>query len=272
MNNFWKRALTGFAFVAILLGCVYFSQYSFFVLFLLITIFSVREFYQIVEKNGDNIQLNKIGGIIASAVLFIASFATVEFFPENNFCLYIYVITIVGLIICELYRKKENPVQNWAYLILGQLFVAVPFSLLNFLIFPMGEFNPIFLIALFLLTWIYDTGAYLFGVTFGKHRLFERISPKKSWEGFFGGVLVTLILAHFLPQITGELDKIRWFGFTLIVIIFGTFGDLIESLLKRTVNIKDSGSILPGHGGLLDRFDSLLLSAPLVYIYLQFVS
>ncbi len=160
---------------------------------------------------------------------------------------------------------------NWAYLILGQVFIALPFSLLNFLVFPSGEFNPVFLLSLFVLIWTNDTGAYVVGISFGKHKLFERISPKKSWEGFFGGIFFALILAYFLPQITGEIDILRWFGFALIAVVFGTWGDLIESLIKRTVDVKDSGNILPGHGGLLDRFDSLLFAVPLIYIYLQIV-
>lgn len=277
MNNFWKRTFTGIAFVAILIGCIWFHAYSFYILFLLITIFASNEFYEIVERNG-NIQLNKIGAIIASASLFTAGFCTVYFplqlvytsLPANLY-FYIYGIIIAGLLICELYRKKENPLHNWAYLILGQVFVALPFTLLNFIVFPWGTFDPIFLLALFVIIWTNDTGAYIVGISFGKHRLFERISPKKSWEGFFGGTFFALILAFFMPFITGEMDIVRWLGFALIVVIFGTWGDLIESLTKRTVDIKDSGNILPGHGGLLDRFDSLLLAAPLIFIYLQIV-
>jgi phosphatidate cytidylyltransferase len=272
MNNFWQRTITGFTFVVILIGGIWFSEYSFYALFLLITILASKEFYQIVEKNG-NIQLNKVGGIAASAILFSAVFYSRRFSPQDNTYLLIYFLFMIALILSELYRKKENPINNWAYLIMGQVFVALPFSLLNLLVFPIcgASFNPLFLLSLFVLIWANDTFAYLFGVSFGKHRLFERISPKKSWEGFIGGTICTLALGFVLAKTIGQMDTFRWLGFAAIVVAFGTWGDLTESLLKRTLDIKDSGNILPGHGGLLDRFDSLLLAVPVIAIYLQFV-
>ena len=272
MNNFWQRTITGIAFVVILIGCIWAHEYSFFSLFILITIFASKEFYQIIEKNA-NIQLNKTGAIVASALLFIAGFFSAKYFFSTNIFFLIYFLFIIGLIISELYRKKENPVHNWAYLILGQFFVALPFSLLNLLVFPSweGNYYSIFLLSLFILIWVNDTGAYLFGVSFGKHKLFERISPKKSWEGFIGGIVCTLAFSILLSEITNTMDIYRWLGFGAIIVAFGTWGDLTESLMKRTLNIKDSGNILPGHGGLLDRFDSMLLAAPVIVIYLQIV-
>jgi phosphatidate cytidylyltransferase len=169
-----------------------------------------------------------------------------------------------------LYREKANPLHNWAYFILGQMYVALPFSLLNFILFIDG-WQPIVLLSVFVTIWVNDTGAYLFGVTLGKHRLFERISPKKSWEGFFGGAAMALASGYVFSLLIPQISLINWLFFSEIIVIFGTFGDLIESLMKRTVNMKDSGNIIPGHGGLLDRFDSMLLAAPVIFIYLSFL-
>jgi phosphatidate cytidylyltransferase len=153
---------------------------------------------------------------------------------------------------------------------MGQGFIALPFSLLSYIFFING-FQPLILLAVFVTIWVNDTGAYLVGVTLGKHRLFERISPKKSWEGFFGGAFFALISAYVFSLFIKDLSLIQWLIFSEIIVIFGTFGDLAESLLKRTLNMKDSGNVIPGHGGLLDRFDSMLLAAPAVYLFLSFL-
>ena len=174
------------------------------------------------------------------------------------------------MLVSELYRKKTNPLHNWAYFIMGQVFIAMPFSLLPFIAYISG-YQPLVLLAVFATIWVNDTGAYLVGVTLGKHRLFERISPKKSWEGFFGGAVVALLSGYVFSLLIPEISLIQWFLFSEIIVVFGTYGDLIESLLKRTVNVKDSGTIIPGHGGILDRFDSMLLAAPVIFIYLSFL-
>ena len=152
------------------------------------------------------------------------------------------------------------------------IFIALPFALLNFIAFiDADQFKPLILLAVFVTIWVNDTGAYLFGITFGKHRLFERISPKKSWEGFFGGALAALASGYVFSLFIPEISLIQWLIFSEIIVIFGTFGDLIESLIKRTLLVKDSGTAIPGHGGLLDRFDSMLLAAPVIFIYLSFL-
>ena len=178
--------------------------------------------------------------------------------------------------ISELYLKKENPVLNWAYSMLSQLYIGLPFALLNVLAFhndPASEFssisyNPILPLSIFIFLWLNDTGAYCIGSLIGKHRLFERISPKKSWEGSIGGGVVAIgvsfILAHYFPF----MSMMEWAGLALAVVIFGTWGDLTESLLKRQLHVKDSGNILPGHGGMLDRFDSSLMAIPAAVVYL----
>lgn len=270
MNNFIVRTLSGAVFVLLVIGSILWHQYAFIAVFSLIAAGAVREFHKITNVEGQ-IVVPVILGVIGALLLFMASF----FYASGSLhiSLYpVYGLYLVMVLIAELYRKKANPVHNWAYFILGQLIIALPFSLLNFISFVDGvTYKPLLLIALFATIWINDTGAYIIGVSFGKHRLFERVSPKKSWEGFFGGALAALAAGYVFSVFIPDLTLVQWLLFSQIVVVFGTFGDLIESLLKRTIGTKDSGNILPGHGGFLDRFDSMLLAAPVIFIYLSFL-
>jgi phosphatidate cytidylyltransferase len=180
--------------------------------------------------------------------------------------------------VSELYEKQQDPITHMAYIFLGQCYIALPVSVLNLIAFSgIAEgtpvYNPLLILSLFIFIWVNDTGAYLVGILIGKHRLFERISPKKSWEGFFGGLLLTLAISLVFACFDKEVPWYHWTALSFVVVIFGTWGDLIESLIKRTLEVKDSGQSLPGHGGFLDRFDSLLLAvyAMLFYVQLFFV-
>ena len=268
MNNFIKRTLSGFLFVALIIGSILYSQYTFAAIFAIITGWAVREFHQLSNNQKDT-NVNLLLGLIGGVLLFVSSFiyaSGISHFPLFS----VYGLYVVLVLIYELYRQQANPLHNWAYFVLGQMYVALPFSLLNFILFIDG-WQPIILLSVFATIWVNDTGAYLFGVTLGKHRLFERISPKKSWEGFFGGAIVALASGYVFSLFIPQINLINWLIFSEIIVIFGTFGDLIESLMKRTVNMKDSGNVIPGHGGLLDRFDSMLLAAPVIFIYLSFL-
>ena len=190
-----------------------------------------------------------------------------------------YLVTIVYLLIAELYLKQDDPIQDWAYTMLSQMYIALPFSLLNVLAFTangsgMVAFNTLLPLSVFVFLWVNDTGAYCVGSLLGRHKLFPRISPGKSWEGSIGGAVFVLVAAwaisYFLDDVM--LNLYEWLGLGLVVVIFGTWGDLVESLFKRTLGVKDSGSILPGHGGMLDRFDSSLLAIPAAVIYLYTLS
>ena len=181
------------------------------------------------------------------------------------FCTFIY----------ELYTKSERPFTNIAYTVFGVVYIVFPFALLLVLPFLLSGFTvyqPNLIFGYFLILWASDTGAYLTGMAFGKRKLFERISPKKSWEGSFGGALLSLVAAYLDSKLFTVFPTSHWFVIAFIIVVMGTLGDLVESLYKRSKNVKDSGTILPGHGGILDRFDSLLLASPFIFAYLKWVS
>lgn len=268
MNNFFSRTITGILFVILIVGSILLSQYLFASLFLVITILGILEFNNLVEK--DNIKPQKIIGIIVGSALFVSS-ALFALNLIDGSILLLNIPLFFVIFIIELFRKTEKPFTNIAYTLLGIIYVALPFSLLNFFFTPGSttgdEYHPAILLGFFLLIWMNDTTAYLIGIWLGKHRFFERISPKKSWEGFIGGTIFTLILAYILSIYFDEFNLLQWLIITIIVVVFGVLGDLVESIFKRSINCKDSGTIFPGHGGILDRFDSVLLATPFVFTY-----
>ncbi|WP_171595743.1 phosphatidate cytidylyltransferase [Marinifilum caeruleilacunae] len=270
MGNFLTRALFGAIFVIVLVAGIIFHPIAFFAVFLGITLLASYEFYKLIQKNNCVPQIAT--GLIGAGLLFTSCFAYTYYNNASLFALFVPLLVLIPII--EMYRKKENPFGNIAYTFMGLLYVALPFSLLNFLVFPFGDnqFHWEILMGVFVLIWANDTGAYLVGVNFGKHRLFERISPKKSWEGSIGGAVITLVIAYLISLYTKDLNTIEWIATGVIVVVFGSMGDLVESLLKRSINIKDSGTIIPGHGGLLDRFDALLLVSPMIFVLLQVIN
>ena len=179
----------------------------------------------------------------------------------------------------ELYFRKPSPISDWTHTMFPVLYIALPYALTSMLAFtgtgPDSGYSPVIPITLFVFLWCNDVGAYCTGCTIGKHKLFERISPKKTWEGSIGGAVFTMLAAYllhkFLPDWYSFQPAWVWVGMALTVVLFGTWGDLIESLMKREMGIKDSGKILPGHGGMLDRFDSALLAIPATVVYLSLV-
>lgn len=280
-NNFIQRAITGIIFVGVLIGCILGGPISFTLLFALITALTIHEFGVIISKQPD-VEINKPICMLAGVFLFFG-FAYLGVMPEQTEILIPYLFLIIYLLVSELYLKKKNPLNNWAYAMMSQIYIALSFAMLNVLAYHSigneGElsnyqvqYNPILPLSIFIFTWINDTGAYCTGMLFGKHRLFERISPKKSWEGSIGGgvfsIIAAIVMAHYFPFMPISI----WIGLALTVVIFGTLGDLTESLLKRTIGIKDSGNILPGHGGMLDRFDSTLMAVPAAVVYLYIIS
>ena len=279
MKNLITRSITGVIFVTAIVVC-FMRPEAMILLFALVTGLTVWEYTGIV--NGiENVCVNR----------FLATVAAVYFFlGMAGFCAGIvpsavfipYLLTVVYMFIAELYTKAPNPINNWAYTMLSQMYIALPFAMVNVLAFRgVGNgvvYNYLAPLSIFVFLWTNDTGAYLSGSLFGKHKLFPRVSPGKSWEGSIGGGLLVLLVAALVGMYQNSdmletateliLTVPQWMGLGLVVVLFGTWGDLVESLFKRTIGIKDSGNILPGHGGMLDRFDSSLMAFPAAVIYL----
>ena len=276
MNNFIVRTITGVLFVAAVVTC-FLNPRAMVLLFALVTGMSIWEFSGLVNDR-PAVTINRFITTVAGVYLFLAMAGfNSGITPSSVFIPYL--VSIIYLLVAELYLKAEDPIHNWAYTMMSQVYIALPFSLLNVLAFQSNgmEIQYTFTapLAVFVFLWMNDTGAYLCGSLLGKHKLFPRISPGKSWEGSIGGGILVVLIAlgvwHFSEQYGMNelgLSAAEWAGLGLTVVVFGTWGDLIESLFKRTLGIKDSGNILPGHGGMLDRFDSSLLAIPAAVVYL----
>jgi phosphatidate cytidylyltransferase len=271
LKEFHVRTIWGIFFATVLVGAIILGSYTFASLFLILSVFALREFYSLCREAGFSPQFYP--GLVAGAALFILSFFIAgQYISYKAYC---YLLPVVYAIpVWELFRKKKKPLTNIAVTIFGILFVSVPFSLLNFIVFPEFEgaitYDYSLLIGLFVFVWASDSGAYIIGVRFGRHRLFERISPKKSWEGLFGGVVTAIIAAWLITIVFPKYSLVFMGVMAILVVISGTFGDLVESMIKRSIGVKDSGRFMPGHGGLLDRFDSIMLASPVIYFMLQF--
>ena len=290
MNNFIIRTITGILFVAIMVTGICLRGDAMILLFAIITGLSLWEFCGLVNEHVADTTVNRFIATAAGVYLFLAmaGYCT-GIVPPSAFVPYL--LTIIYLFISELYLKQKNPIQDWAYTMLSQMYVALPFSMINVLSFQADPqtgqiaYHWILPMSVFVFLWVNDTGAYCTGSLLGRHKLFPRVSPGKSWEGSIGGGIFVLIAAAIISQFAAagtplgsasqelstlntQLSTLKWLGLGLVVVFFGTWGDLVESLFTRTLGIKDSGNILPGHGGMLDRFDSSLMAIPAAVIYL----
>ena len=276
MKNLVIRTLVGGVLVAVMITATYLSPYSYIILFTLISALCAYEFSTLINNSG-KAEINRRIITLAGGYLFFASALYLSNITQADVFIP-YILILLYLMIRELYLKREDPIANWAFTMLSQVYTVVPFALLNVLAFQKTQeaqvtaYNPILPLAVFVFLWVNDSGAYVVGSSLGKHRLFERISPKKSWEGSIGGAIFTLIAAWILSLFYPFLSLIQWLILAFTVVIFGTWGDLSESLLKRTLGMKDSSQILPGHGGFLDRFDSALMAIPAAVICLYLFS
>ena len=279
MKNLIVRSITGVIFVAAVVTC-FLRPEAMILLFALITGLTVWEYTGIVN-NIENVTVNRFLATVAGVYLFfgVAGFCS-GIVPSAVFIPYL--LTVVYMFISELYTKAPNPINNWAYTMLSQMYIALPLSMLNVLAFRGTAdgvvYTSLLPLSVFIFLWTNDTGAYLSGSLFGKHKLFPRVSPGKSWEGSIGGGILVIVVAALIGMYENSdmhaanaevsLSVVQWIGMGLVVVFFGTWGDLVESLFKRTIGIKDSGNILPGHGGMLARFDSSLMAIPAAVIYL----
>lgn len=268
------RTITGVLFVVAIVACLVLHPLAYALLFALISGMTTWEFCSLLNQHA-GLHINRFIAVVSSVFLFVAVLG----FNMNvaGAGIFIpYLISLIYLLVSELYMASPTAVQNWAYAFMSQLYVALPFALLNTLSFTVARegdlvgvgYSYVYGLSLFVFLWTNDTGAYCTGSLIGRHRLFPRISPKKSWEGSIGGAVLTLAASQLVAYLT-DRSWLSWGGLAVVVVLFGTWGDLVESLLKRQLGVKDSGSLLPGHGGLLDRFDSALLAIPaaVVYIY-----
>jgi phosphatidate cytidylyltransferase len=265
VSNFWQRTITGAAYVIVLLGMTFFHHVSLGVLFLVMTIIACNEFYTIAIK-GDNLP-QKVMGTTVAAVSFTISYL-ITFYNLPIKFMSVLILMVCLIFIGELYRKKNNPFRQIAFTLLGAIWIGLPMSLIPFLVTIKDGFHPELLAGCFFLVWANDTGAYLLGRKIGKRKLFERISPGKTWEGAAGGAMLALAVSYPISRYFHVIPFDDWVVIAIITIMTGNYGDLVESLYKRSKNIKDSGNLLPGHGGILDRIDSLLMVIPFVFVYL----
>jgi phosphatidate cytidylyltransferase len=266
LSNLQQRLIVGVLGAALFIGGIVFSEWSFFILFLGLTVLGTLEFYRLAGTAGIN--ANKVYGTLLAAGIFIAVFLIDKAYMPAE-VLYLALPALFLIFVLELYRKEPQPFTNIAFTILGVLYIAVPFSLLQLLGYLQGEYRWQPILGLLLLIWAADTGAYIAGKNFGKHKLLERVSPGKTWEGWAGGTVLTVLVGWGLSVVFHDLELYQWIGIAMIVSVFGVLGDLVESLLKRSLGVKDSGTLLPGHGGILDRFDSLIMVIPFIVAFLK---
>ena len=263
------RAITGLFFVIVMLVSVSFGPYCFLSFYLLLSIFTMVEFFHLVRKA--DIQVSLPEAIIGGACIF-CSMALHQIVAFDTRLLLINVPVICGIFISELFRKSAVPFTVIGHILIGYLYTILPFCFFVMLGFVNGPFNYHYPLAFMLLLWANDTGAYMVGIKFGHTKLFERHSPKKTWEGLAGGVLFSIAIAFAISHYFKDISLTLWVSVAIMICIFGTLGDLVESMFKRSMNTKDSGSLLPGHGGLLDRFDGFLMAAPIIFTYLYLIT
>ena len=280
MNNFVVRTLSALVYAGLVIGSILLQPLCFGghallcgALVMVVRALAVREFHVLV---GSDIRIQSLD-MICNVLLFSTLYFL--FYGDGIWrgLLAAYVAVMIFALIVHLFRPAIQPVQSWGNLCAGQLMVALPFALMNGIMMH----NNYLLLALFVLIWVNDSGAYIVGsltakLPKGNHKMFPRVSPAKSWEGRVGGILFSLLAGYIFFRVgwTAEMGLLNSLLFACAGSIFGTLGDLMESLFKRTLGVKDSGKIMPGDGGGLDRFDSLLLAIPVVYllfVYLPFV-
>lgn len=281
MKNFITRAITGVLFVAIMVAG-FMQPLTMILLFALITGLALWEYTGLVNQV-ENVAVNRFISTVAGVYFFIAVAGISSGYIQTNAVFVPYLLTVVYLFISELYARNTNAINDWAYTMLGQMYIALPLAMINVLAFrqsPDGliTYNFLLPLSVFVFLWINDTGAYCTGSLIGRHKLFPRISPGKTWEGSVGGgllvVAVAAVIGYWDNRLMGMagLSVAAWMGLGLVIVVFGTWGDLVESLFKRTLGVKDSGRMLPGHGGMLDRFDSSLMAIPAAVIYLYSIT
>jgi phosphatidate cytidylyltransferase len=268
VQNLYARTITGAVFVALIIGSLLYHPLAFTAVIYFFLMVGLLEFFRLADKK--EIYLQRVLGFIAGSIVYLILALTALGIIPFKYLAFLPLLIFV-FFVAELFRDKPNSLQNLAFSIFPVIYISIPFGLMIFLMSPqLAGSQPHWhlLFSFFIISWVNDTFAYLTGMLIGKHKLFEKISPKKTWEGSIGGIIFSFIAAYVLSLFFQDLNTWQWLGGAAIIAVSGTFGDLSESLLKRYFNVKDSGNIFPGHGGMLDRFDSILFSAPALFCYL----
>lgn len=267
LSNLQQRVIAAAVGGVIIVGAIMWNEWAYFGVFFLLCTLTLQEFYKLVGLDG-NIPLKTYGTICGLFIFTLTFLIEKQYLGFKYYFLISPVVAVIFFI--KLYKKTEQkPFTNIAFTFLGIIYVAIPFALINLCVFLEGPYSYEVVLGCLFLLWASDSGAYFAGVNFGRTKLFERVSPKKSWEGLIGGAIAALLTAVLLSFSFTDLVLWQWHCIAIIIVIAGTYGDLVESLFKRSMSIKDSGSTIPGHGGFLDRFDGLLLSAPFIVTFLR---
>ena len=279
MKNLVTRALSGAVYVALICAAVLLGGWWFIALFSLFAVLALNEFYGLSNgpEGGENtptLIIDVVGGLVLIVGLVCVNIDSLM--PPlairllGGTFLTLYLLYLVIRLVAQIYTREQSPLTNLAFSYMGQMYIALPLGLMA-MYYTFAD-GPCLLLAMFIMIWLSDTGAYLVGSMIGRHKMIPRVSPGKTWEGFAGGVLFAIgsafVFKYCFPCCYSSISIVALCGMGLVVSLFATWGDLVESLIKRTLGVKDSGSIMPGHGGILDRIDSLLLVIPASLIYL----
>lgn len=271
VKNLITRSLSGTVFIGIIIGSIFLGQYVFTALMLVFSIIGLWEFAKMAKKYlGSSKDLLVL--VLTGILCFILIAAVKADWISAQYLVLVIAIFLIPFIY-TLFSNLKNPLQQLSLISLGVLYISIPFALFTsfFTLNPAQIFSTELLIAFFIMVWCNDVFAYIVGSLIGKHKLYEKVSPKKTWEGSIGGLIFTMAAAYILSQFFNIYDLNTWLVLGFIISTFASLGDLIESMIKRQVGVKDSGSIMPGHGGVLDRFDGVIFAIPAVYVYLSLI-
>lgn len=279
MKTFFIRSISGFLFAAVVLGALYFNQHTYGALFLIVSIGCINEYYNIVppffKRDSPKINLYKYLGLLIGTLFFLISYFIALGVLDLRYML-LFPSLLLSFFILELFINSKRPFRNIGINLVGIIYICTSFSLLHYLTYYHGQYIGQIIIGIILCVWMNDTGAYVLGSLIGKHKLVPNISPNKTIEGSLGGLIATLLTAYLVSTYLSTypgfenlqlLNLTGWMCVAIIVIIFASMGDLVESQMKRSLKIKDSGSIMPGHGGFLDRFDAFIFVIPFIVAF-----
>lgn len=265
MSNLTQRIISGLIYGVVSIACISLSSISYVLFFFIVMLIGLNEFYKLIDKLG--FKINRVLTTISSILFFLTALSFYNFTEYTKLFLALSIFSILVIFIRALFQKENNSFSSVSSSLISIFYIALPFTLTNLIAFQNSNFQYELILASFILVWLSDTGGYFVGVKFGKRKLMEKISPKKSWEGVLGSILFSIIGGMLISYYFKTHSFYEWIILAIIICISSILGDLIESMFKRNAGIKDTGNILPGHGGVLDRFDSIIFVIPIIYIF-----